>query len=436
MQSKRKAKEYKYRLRKVTKYMNNELILKQALPPKFDHLPAFKRWLMSSLAKVHYGKLFIHIDGQCYACGNDDSIVATLRIHHPFKMAWNGMTKGDLGFAESFLEGHWSSDDVTKLLTLLLRNWSKLGKEYDNKKSLRHASYLLHKFRKNSIKGSRKNIQYHYDMGNDFYQLWLDESMTYSSALFAEKGTLSIIKENQSLTEAQNNKYKRILDELNPTEGESILEVGFGWGGFAEIALEQDCSVHGITLSNEQLEYSQKRLKNFGDKAHLEIKDYRLVDQQYDHIVSIEMFEAVGEQYWQTYFEMLKRCLKPNGKIVLQIITIKDEHFDVYKSRADFIQRYIFPGGMLPPEGKLQSMVEENGLQVANQIKFGHDYAETLARWEKKFLSVLPELEALGYDERFQRMWRYYLAYCQAGFEEERINVVQLTLTHSREQDG
>jgi len=411
--------------------MNNDAILTSALPPTFDHLPALKRWLMKSLAKIHHGKLLVHLDGDCYACGNDDSIVANLHIHHPLKMTWRCISKGDLGFAESYLEGDWSSDDLTKLLKLFLKNRANLGKTYGGKSILRIASNLYHKMRKNSLKGSRKNIQYHYDLGNDFYQLWLDKSMTYSSALFnptvADENSLH----SQSLHEAQDNKYQRILDELNAIKDQTILEVGCGWGGFAEKALKQGHNVHGITLSDEQLDYANQRLASYDNKSQLEIKDYRELNKKYDHIVSIEMFEAVGEQYWQTYFDMLKRSLKPNGKIVLQIITMKEEYFDLYQRRADFIQRYIFPGGMLPTEEILSDLAAKNKLKITNRIGFGHDYAETLARWEQQFLQVIPEMEALGYDKRFQRMWKYYLGYCQAGFVEERIDVVQLTLTHS-----
>ena len=420
--------------------MSNESVLSNAIPSNFRHLPTFKRWIMSNLAKIHHGKLFVYLDGNCYVCGNDDSLTATLRIHKPFKMARRAMTKGDLGFAESYLEGEWSSDDLTRLLKLLLKNRSKLGKNYGGKSLLRTGTNLFHKLRRNSLKGSRKNIEAHYDLGNEFYQLWLDEGMTYSAALFTGKSaqkwggvkntTFSTDNYEHSLKIAQDNKYQRILQQLDAKHGESILEVGFGWGGFAEKALQHGCHVHGITLSNEQLAHAQKRLAQFGDQANLEIKDYRMVEQQYDHIVSIEMFEAVGEDYWQTYFEMLKRSLKPGGSIVLQIITIKDEYFDLYKRRADFIQRYIFPGGMLPSESKLEKLIKNNQLQAVNRINFGHDYGETLARWEQKFLSVIPQLEAMGYDERFQRMWHYYLAYCQAGFEEQRIDVLQLTLKH------
>lgn len=425
--------------------MSNEITFSNPLPPHFDHLPAIKRWLMNSLAKIHHGKLIVHLDGHCYACGNDDSMIAHLYIHQPLKMAWRCISKGDLGFAEAYLEGDWTSDNVTQLLKLFLKNRSKLGKTYGGKSLLRIAANYYHKLRKNSIKGSRKNIQYHYDLGNNFYKLWLDESMTYSSALFESSASVgesisdsNSTKYDQSLAVAQSNKYQRILDEIsdgNETNQQlneqTILEVGFGWGGFAEKALKKGYKVHGITLSDEQLEYANTRLVDSSDEVSLEIKDYREIDQQYDHIVSIEMFEAVGEQYWQTYFEMLKRSLKPDGKIVLQIITIKDEFYELYQRRADFIQRYIFPGGMLPSDQILSDLIDKNQLKTTSKISFGHDYGETLFRWEDQFLKVIPKLESLGYDKRFQRMWLYYLGYCQAGFEEERIDVIQLTLEHS-----
>jgi len=412
--------------------MSNEATQAINVKANFDHLPAFKRWLMQSFAKINQGKLIVHMDNETYICGQDDSIIATLNIHKPFKMAWRCIAKGDLGFAEAYLEGDFSSDDLTKLLKLFLKNRNHLGKTYGGKSLLRITANLYHKLRKNSLKGSRKNIQYHYDLGNDFYELWLDESMTYSSALFSSTLSSDLNNESLSLKQAQENKYQRILDELNPTTGDTILEVGCGWGGFAEMSVQQGCNVHGITLSKEQLEFANKRLESFQDKVNLEIRDYRNVDKQYDHIVSIEMFEAVGEKYWQTYFEMLKRSLKPGGKAILQIITIKDQFYDLYQRRADFIQRYIFPGGMLPSDSILTDLVSNNDLQISNRISFGHDYGETLARWEHSFNQVIPEMEALGYDKRFQRMWLYYLGYCQAGFEEERIDVVQITLEHSK----
>ena len=411
--------------------MENDTVLVNNLA-SFDHLPAIKRTLMNTLAKIHYGKLHVHLDGESYVCGNDDSITASLHIHRPIKMAWRAMTKGDLGIAEAYLEGDWSSDSVTQVLKLFLKNRSKLGKDYSGKKWLRASANFYHKLKKNNLKGSRKNIAYHYDLGNDFYELWLDKSMTYSSALFDDlEPAHNTESGDHILFEAQQNKYQRILDELDiADESSSILEIGCGWGGFAEKALNAGHSIHGITLSEEQLNYAEKRLKTHGDKANLELRDYRHINQQYDNIVSIEMFEAVGESYWQTYFETLKRSLKPSGKIVLQIITIKDQYFDFYKSRADFIQRYIFPGGMLPSDNVLETLVEQNGFQIDKNLSFGHHYGKSLALWEEKFKEVIPEVKAMGYDQRFINMWEYYLAYCQAGFAEERIDVVQLTLSH------
>lgn len=421
--------------------MNNELILKHALPPHFDHLPTFKRWLLQALAKIKTGKLYIHIDNDCYVCGEEDSLVAHIHIHEPYKMTWRVLTKGDIGFAESYLDNFWSSDDPTTLLKLLLKNRGEIAKNITGMSLLRAGINAYHRMRKNSLKGSRKNIEYHYDLGNDFYKLWLDETMSYSSALFDEKnakkwgGVSNTSRKHyspsESLLQAQQAKYQRILDELQAKPQDDVLEIGCGWGGFAEKALEAGNDVHGITLSHEQLAYAKRRLDKYGDRVKLEIKDYRFIEKKYDHIVSIEMFEAVGMQYWQSYFEILKRSLKPGGKIVLQIITIKDEYFEEYRNRADFIQRYIFPGGMLPSEEKLLNLAESNDLNVSNKINFGLDYGETLARWEKRFLEVTPELEKLGYDQKFQRMWRYYLAYCQAGFEEQRIDVVQLTMEHA-----
>ncbi len=372
--------------------MDNNVTHTLNAAPSFDHLPTFKRWLMKSLAKITHGKLIVHMDDQTYICGQDDSITATLHIHRPLKMAWRCIAKGDLGFAEAYLEGDFSSDDLTKLLKLFLKNRGHLGKTYGGKSLLRVTANLYHKLRKNSIKGSRKNIQYHYDLGNDFYELWLDDSMTYSSALFNSKLSTKLANDSCSLQQAQDNKYQRILYELAPQKGDTILEVGCGWGGFAEKAVQNGCKVHGITLSEEQLEYANSRLEKYSNKANLELRDYRNIEKQYDHIVSIEMFEAVGEKYWQTYFEMLKNSLKPDGRAVLQIITIKDQFYDLYQRRADFIQRYIFPGGMLPSDSILSNLVNDHDLTIKNHISFGHDYGETLARWEQNFNQVIPEL--------------------------------------------
>lgn len=399
----------------------------QTLPLPLDlHLHQFsffRRWFLSALTRIHVGQLHLFIDGKHFQCGEKDSpLKASINIHRPIPLAYKAVTRGDLGFAESFMAGDWSSDNLSELLTLLLRNRDHIGKDFNGNQWLRIGSKLYHKLRRNNLQGSKKNIEYHYDLGNDFYQTWLDKSMTYSSALF--------LNEDEDLKTAQDNKYQRILNELDdPLMSKDILEIGCGWGGFAEKALQAGHRVHGITLSEEQCAYAQKRLVNFGGRANIEIRDYRHLERQYDHIVSIEMFEAVGEQYWETYFTTLQDSLKPGGKAVLQIITIGDEWFESYRRKADFIQRYIFPGGMLPSMKKLNELIDNTDLSLTNTHYFGKDYAETLKQWHEHFLDARPTLEKLGYDKRFENMWRYYLSYCEAGFIEQRIDVVQITLS-------
>ncbi len=387
---------------------------------RFDHLPTLKRWLLATLARIQHGRLNIHLDGEYYVLGHSDELHASIHIHRPFRLAWKCLTKADLGFGEAYIAGDWSSEHPVDLLTLLLRNWEQFGKVLDDRKLLREPANWFHRLRRNSVRNSRKNIAHHYDMGNDFYREWLDSTMTYSSALYTAP--------DLTLEQAQQAKYQRILDELQAQPGQTILEIGCGWGGFAELAAESGCQVHGITLSNEQLAWAQQRLAHFGEQTVLELRDYRHLEGTYDHIVSIEMFEAVGEQYWETYFQTLQRHLKPGGRAVLQIITIGDEWFDMYRSRADFIQRYIFPGGMLPSPAKLDKLVANSRLKQINHLSFGHDYAHTLREWDTRFVAALSTLRPLGYDQRFERLWRYYLAYCEAGFTENRIDVIQLTL--------
>lgn len=397
-----------------------ETTLNPPLVPRFDHLPTLKRWLLATFARIQYGRLSIHLDGEYYVLGHSDELHASIHIHRPLRLALKCLTKGDLGFGEAYIAGDWSSDHPADLLTLLLRNWEQFGNTLDSRKLLRKPANWFHQLRRNSVRNSRKNIAHHYDMGNDFYCAWLDSTMTYSSALYTTP--------ELSLEQAQRAKYQRILDELQVQAGQTVLEIGCGWGGFAEMAAEQGCKVHGITLSSEQLAWAQQRLERFGEQTVLELRDYRHLEGTYDHIVSIEMFEAVGEQYWETYFQTLQRHLKPGGRAVLQIITIGDDWFETYRSRADYIQRYIFPGGMLPNPANLEKLVAGSHLKQINQLGFGKDYARTLREWDERFIAALPTLRPLGYDQRFERLWRYYLAYCEAGFNEERIDVIQVTL--------
>lgn len=398
-------------------------ILPRPLALQLAQLPTFKRWLIAMLARIQHGRLTIHLDGERYVVGHSDEIHASIHIHHPLKLAMKCLSKGDLGFGEAYLAGDWSSEQPAELLTLLLRNWEQFDTMLDNRKLLRTPANWFHKLRRNSVRNSRRNISHHYDMGNDFYREWLDVSMTYSSALYTRPG--------MTLEQAQQAKYQRILDELQVKPGQTILEIGCGWGGFAEMAAQAGCKVHGVTLSSEQLAWARQRLARFGDQTQMELRDYRHIEGTYDHIVSIEMFEAVGQEYWQGYFRSLEKHLKPGGRAVLQTITIGDEWFDTYRSRADYIQRYIFPGGMLPNPASLQALVAGTVLKETCRISFGRDYARTLQAWDERFRAALPQLRPLGYDQRFEQLWRYYLAYCEAGFNEGRIDVIQLTLEKS-----
>ncbi|MEX1166221.1 MAG: cyclopropane-fatty-acyl-phospholipid synthase family protein [Hydrogenophaga sp.] len=333
------------------------------------------------------------------------------------------LAKGDIGFAESYLDGQWDSPDLTALLKLLADNRDALKRAvYGSWRSLLSAR-VRHWFNGNSKAGSKRNIMAHYDLGNDFYKLWLDPSMTYSSALYQdEDGNV-----HGDLELAQKAKYARMLDRLDAKAGERILEIGCGWGGLAEAATQRGLQVTGVTLSHEQLKWAQARVPS----ADLRLQDYRDVSERYDHVVSIEMFEAVGERWWPTYFKKVADSLKPGGTVMLQTITIRDDLFDAYRKGTDFIQQYVFPGGMLPSSSALHAAAANQGLVVKDEFAFGQDYARTLSEWRVAFEREWPVIAAQGFDENFRRLWRFYLAYCEAGFLAGNVNVVQLELTHA-----
>jgi cyclopropane-fatty-acyl-phospholipid synthase len=284
---------------------------------------------------------------------------------------------------------------------------------------------LVHWRRRNSRKGAKRNIHAHYDLGNGFYRLWLDRTMTYSSALFGGA-------RGKPLEAAQTDKYERILEQIGAKQGDSILEIGCGWGGFAEAAARRGMRVTAITISREQLEYARERLERAGlaDRVDLQFRDYRDVEGKYDHVVSIEMVEAVGERYWPDYFATLKRHVAPGGSALVQAIVIADEFFEGYRHRPDFIQTYVFPGGMLLSPQRLGEQCRKAGLKVAELYSFGLDYAHTLETWLGRFDEVADQVARLGFDERFRRMWRYYLAYCAAGFSTRRTDVLQAHFKH------
>ncbi|MQX36915.1 class I SAM-dependent methyltransferase [Roseospira navarrensis] len=330
---------------------------------------------------------------------------------------------GAVGFGQSFVDGLWDTPDLESVLKLALVNNDHLSIARLGSKGGRLVHALRHRRNANTRAGSRRNIAYHYDLGNTFYGAWLDPSMTYSAALWA--------RPDDSLTEAQANKYRRMCRDLDLKPGQHVLEIGCGWGGFAEVAAgEFGARVTGITLSREQLAYARARMQKAGlaDRVAFEFIDYRDVQGRFDAIASIEMFEAVGEAHWPVYFDTLRERLKPGGRAALQVITIDESRFEDYRRGADFIQTYVFPGGMLPTKTHLRAGLTDAGLTVADERAFGPDYGRTLGLWRGAFEAAWPDILAsdTGFDERFRRLWLYYLGYCKAGFEHGSIDVVQV----------
>ena len=333
---------------------------------------------------------------------------------------------GDTGFAESYMDGDWDSPDLLQLLAFGAANLEPMDSVFAAKLVNAVWNRMQHALRANTLKGSRRNIAFHYDLGNEFYANWLDRTMSYSAALFSER--------DNDLATAQDAKYRRLADAVCLAPESRVLEVGCGWGGFAEIAIRDFGSdVVGLTLSAEQQKFAQKRLQTAGLSAHADIRlqDYRDVRGLFDAVVSIEMFEAIGEENWPTYFQKLRSVLRPGGKAGIQVITINDDRYEAYRERPDFIQKYIFPGGMLPSPERFEKAAAETGFEIEDRFFFGESYAETLRRWHEQFEAQWSAIEKLGFDERFRRMWRYYLAYCEAGFRDGAINVAQYTLTRS-----
>jgi len=341
---------------------------------------------------------------------------ATLVLHR-WRAIRRLVTHGDIGFAEGYIDGDWSTPDLTALIELAARNTEHLGQNTSGVWLVRILNRLRHLSRANTKAGSRQNIAFHYDLGNAFYRSWLDDSMTYSAAFFE--------REHQTLEDAQSAGHNRVADLLELRGDERILEIGCGWGALAAKLARRGAHVTGVTLSSEQLTYARRRIAGEGldHKVSLELKDYRDVAGCYDRIVSIEMMEAVGEAYWPRYFRTLRDRLKPGGKVVLQVISIDEQIFEGYRKSADFIQRYIFPGGMLPSQRAIAEQAEAAGLTLTSVATFGDSYARTLCEWRKRFLSSWTSNEAMGLPMRFPRLWEYYLCYCEAGFRAKMIDV-------------
>lgn len=342
------------------------------------------------------------------------------------RMARRMLFGGKLGFCESYLDGDWTSPDVPSLFEMALRNEAELDRAMNGKAWVRALQFLLHAAKPNTKGGSKRNIAYHYDLGNSFYESWLDPSMTYSAAVYAD------LDGDEDLTAAQTRKYARIAERMDLKPGHHVLEIGCGWGGFAEYAAGTvGARVTGITISQAQYEYAKARIQraSLSERVDIQLRDYRDLTGQFDRIASIEMFEAVGERYWPGFFANVRDRLLPGGRASMQIITIGEEHFEAYRKGADYIQRYIFPGGMLPSPTRLQAEIEGAGLRFDGSTGYGLHYARTLDEWQVRFQAAWPDLEAQGFDTRFKRMWEQYLWYCAAGFRVGTIDVLHVGLT-------
>ncbi|MFN3868200.1 MAG: class I SAM-dependent methyltransferase [Hyphomicrobiaceae bacterium] len=390
------------------------------------------RLLSRLLPSIRAGRLRIELpNGQTiYRTGAEEGPEASLVLHR-WRALWRLATGGDVGFAEAYIDGDWSADDLTAVVRIAARNLDDIAKATSGSWLVRMFNRALHRANANTRSGSRRNIVAHYDLGNAFYARWLDESMLYSSAIFNET--------TRDLAAAQALKLRRIRALLGYQPGASILEIGFGWGALAaHLASDGKTRVTGLTLSPSQLEWArgvieQRRLQ---DRVDLRIEDYRDVTGSFDRVVSIEMLEAVGVDYWPSYFEKIAAVMKPGGRAVLQVITIADEREASYRRAPDFIQKHVFPGGVLPSPSSMQRAVMGAGLQIAHAETFGASYALTLAAWRRRFHADRDEIAKQGFDERFLRLWDYYLCYCEAGFLEGVVDVGLYVITHRKPGDA
>ena len=397
--------------------------------------PWAARRLLRLLARLPAGQLELRLpDGTTLLLPGNATGAQDLRgvlLLRDWAMFARTLKAGDIGFAESYIDGEWDSPDLTQLLRLCIAN-------REHVEGVMYGSWwgglayrLRHLLRRNSRAGSARNIHAHYDLGNDFYRLWLDPGMSYSSAWFEGRDP-----RGADLLQAQDAKYRRALREARVQPGQRVLEIGCGWGGLAEVAARDfGARVTGVTLSAEQLRWAQQRLQaaGLGGQAQMLHLDYRdlpahCAGEPFDAVVSIEMFEAVGHEYWRTYFQTLNACLKPGGHACIQTITIRDDLFPRYLRSTDFIQQYVFPGGLLPSPSAFEAEARRAGFVVENRLAFGRDYAETLRRWRDAFMAQLDTVQDLGFDARFQRIWTFYLAYCEAAFDTGNTDVIQFTL--------
>ena len=387
-----------------------------------------QKFIFQAFKKLKGGRVLITLpDGTEHLFGDDKDEHPSPPIHiivHDTKAFQWVISRGDIGVAESYFKNLWHTDELDRFLQLAIKNRATLDALIYGSWWGSLFSKLKHLLNKNTKSGSKKNIQAHYDLGNNFYSLWLDPSMMYSSALFSDGN-------EKTLEQAQKDKCARIIGMLNSQPNDHILEIGCGWGGFLKEANSQGLLVDAITISNEQFRFVHQQLTHQSsstNKSQVLLRDYRDCNQQYDGIVSIEMFEAVGEEYWSSYFKTIYRCLKPGKRAVIQSIVIDESLFPRYRTKTDFIQQYIFPGGMLPSVSVFEEQAKHAGLRVKDKLFFGDDYAKTLRIWASSFNQKLKDVKTLGFKDEFIRLWNFYLFYCAAGFAGKNLDVVQFTL--------
>src|SRR5215470_1243428 len=389
-------------------------------------LPRMARLALGFASRLKRGTLdVILLDGRVIRLGGlEPGPAAVMRLYN-YGFASRLINAGDIGIAEAYLNGDWDTPDLTQFLYLFCVNHELIQAMLADKPLMRFLQAVRHWFNRNTKRQARRNIYAHYDIGNAFYSAWLDPSMTYSSALYED--------DTPDLTTAQTNKYRRLAEAIDLKPGHKLLEIGCGWGGFAEFAARQGANVVGLTISREQRDFAQRRIHESGlaEKVEIRLQDYRDERGRYDRIASIEMIEAVGEQFWPRYFSQLRDRLLPGGLAGIQAITIQDKLFPSYRRDVDFIQRYVFPGGMLPSPQVLKQLGETFGVPVIREHIFGQDYAKTLAIWRSNFREAWPNLMPSGFDDRFRRLWEYYLSYCEAGFLSGNIDVRQVVFAKS-----
>ena len=375
------------------------------------------------LRDIEHGYLEItKYNGELLKFGNpNSSLKSVLKIKKP-NFTFNLIKGGSVGFAESYMRDEFETDNLSNLIEITARN-IKIIYKFSGLLDFPVVNYLRNIFIKNTRNRSKDNISKHYDLGNEFFALWLDKTLTYSSAIFDER--------NKDLSNAQNNKYQKLIDLIKPNNGDKILEIGCGWGGFAEyLGKKYDVKLDCITISKKQFEYAKKRIHECGlnEKVNIEIKDYRDLKNKYNSIASIEMIEAVGQNYLESYFKTIKDNLSDDGRAAIQAITIDDNMFDRYKNKTDFIQKYIFPGGFLPSKNIISKYVSENGLAIKSYDSYADHYSDTLAIWRNEFNKKWDLIKKQGFDLTFKRMWEFYLSYCEAGFKSKNIDLIQFSL--------